>query len=146
MVQQAEIGGAAARPLPLSLLRLARPTQWSKSAFCLIGPFYGLRELAETRPDADLAEVAAAALGAALLAAVAFALASSGCYVLNDLADREADRLHPRKRRRPIASGAVGARLAVVYAAVLLAAGLGCAALVPGGGGAWVAQAVALHV
>lgn len=45
-------------------------------------------------------------------------------YVFNDLRDRAADRAHPRKRHRPLASGAVAPRTAVGYSAVLLAAGL----------------------
>lgn len=104
------------RPLALSLIKLARPHQWVKSVFVLIGPLYGLSD--QPRP---LMQV----LVPAFIAAAAFALASSACYVVNDVFDAEADRLHPRKSRRPIASGAVSPRQAWVFAAVLaLAAGL----------------------
>jgi len=58
---------------------------------------------------------------------VAFCLVSSGVYVINDLKDRETDRLHPRKRHRPIASGSVKAPNAVIIALVLFAAGLSLA-------------------
>lgn len=81
----------------------------------LIGPFYGMRDL-EARGQ-DLATTALHAL----LAVVAFSLASSACYVINDIADRGADRLHPRKRTRPIASGAVSVRQAWAFAACLFA-------------------------
>lgn len=106
---------AESRPLPVALLKLARPHQWVKSAFVLIGPLYGLSE--HPRP---LMEV----FVPALLAAAAFALASSSCYVVNDILDAEADRHHPRKRRRPIAAGQVRPGLAWAYAVgLLLAAG-----------------------
>ena len=103
-------------------IRLARPKQWSKSVFVLIGPLYwlqdsGLESMADAIPHAWHVFVAAAV----------FAIASSGCYVLNDLGDAEADRAHPRKRNRPIASGAVSPGQAKAFAAclyVVSAAGL----------------------
>lgn len=100
---------SAARTLR-GLIKLARPKQWIKGVFVFIGPTYAL---------ADGADVAVASV---LAAFVAFGLAASGCYVLNDLADREADRVHPRKRKRPIASGVVAPKLAGVYAAALFGA------------------------
>jgi 4-hydroxybenzoate polyprenyltransferase len=53
-----------------------------------------------------------------------FCLVASGVYVFNDLRDRVADRVHPRKRHRPIASGIVSPGVAKAYSAVLIAAGL----------------------
>lgn len=100
-------------PLPLALLKLARPTQWSKSAFVLIGPMYATAD-----GTLSLAQAAVPALAAA----VAFALLASSSYAINDLIDAPRDRLHPRKRRRPIASGAVSPTQAVVFSAVLLLA------------------------
>jgi decaprenyl-phosphate phosphoribosyltransferase len=100
---------AATRPgLARGLLKLARPTQWSKSVFVAVGPFYWLTDHAPDRPARFVTEV--------LIACIAFALASSGCYVFNDLADVEADRNHPRKKNRPIASGAVPEGVARWYA------------------------------
>jgi decaprenyl-phosphate phosphoribosyltransferase len=55
---------------------------------------------------------------------VAFCLVSSATYILNDVADAEADRLHPVKRLRPFAAGLIPTRTAYVAVAVLLAAGL----------------------
>jgi decaprenyl-phosphate phosphoribosyltransferase len=59
------------------------------------------------------------------VAFVSFCLAASGTYMLNDVADADADRVHPTKRNRPIASGQVPAMLAVVVGIVLLLAGIG---------------------
>lgn len=70
------------------------------------------------------------AVGASVLAAIAFSLCASGVYVLNDLLDLDADRRHPRKRRRPCASGEWPLRSALVVvpllflAAFLVAAGV----------------------
>jgi len=60
----------------------------------------------------------------ALVAFVAFGLVASGNYVVNDILDREHDRLHPTKRNRPIASGAVPLSRARVLAGLCIAAGL----------------------
>ncbi len=125
------------RPLVLSLLKLARPHQWVKSGFVLIGPFYGLADTG--RP---LAEV----LVPALLTAIAFAFASSSCYVVNDIMDVEADRLHPRKRRRPIASGAVSVRTAWGFAVMLLLASGAIVFLLPSAEGSSVRWLVGLTV
>jgi len=84
--------------------------------FVVIGPLYALTD---NRPVSWLAVAATL---------VAFNLASSGCYVVNDLRDVEQDRAHPRKRRRPIACGEVTPRQAGVFAAVLF----GLAALFAG--------------
>lgn len=60
-----------------------------------------------------------------LVTFVAMCLASSGTYFVNDLVDLEADRRHPTKRFRPLASGAVSVPVARVAAVVALAAGVG---------------------
>ncbi len=123
-----------------SLVRLARPGQWVKGAFVLVGPLYG--GALSNRPQAV----------SAALAFLAFGLASSACYIFNDLRDVEGDRLHPRKRNRPIASGAVRPGVATALAAGFAAA---AAAMVggvvfagPGGGGTaamWLGVAVGLY-
>ena len=64
------------------------------------------------------------------LTAVAFCLAASGTYFVNDAADAERDRVHPTKRARPIAAGEVSLPLARMAAVVLLAAGVFTAAFV----------------
>lgn len=88
--------------------KLARPTQWSKSVFVMVGPLYGWSQGLAI----DWVSV--------WWAVLAFSLASSGLYVVNDWFDREKDRVHPRKRHRPLASGAVSARGGLVFAGVLL--------------------------
>ncbi|MBY0111250.1 MAG: UbiA prenyltransferase family protein [Phycisphaerales bacterium] len=96
----------------LDLIRLARPAQWSKGVFLLLGPAYGL---------ADGKWNLATGWLSLALALVVFSLASSACYIVNDLLDAPADRKHPRKMHRPIASGRVSPVLAIAFAGVLLA-------------------------
>ena len=90
-----------------------RPAQWVKNAFVLVAPIFS-RRLFE--PETGLRTIAAVA---------AFALTASGVYLMNDIADRERDRLHPEKRHRPIASGAISAGAAAVVAVLLLLVGVG---------------------
>lgn len=105
------------------IVKLIRPHQWVKSVFVLFGPLYGLHDLIEQ--GRDWREV----LTQALIAAGVFALASSACYVLNDLRDVERDCMHPRKRHRPIASGAVSPTLAAGMIVLLLFAAAGLSIL-----------------
>lgn len=87
-------------------LRAMRPRQWSKNALVLLALVFS-RRLTD-----------APSVGRALLAFVAFSLAASMVYIVNDLADVEKDRLHPRKRLRPIASGRLSVHMAVATAAI----------------------------
>jgi len=91
---------------PLELIRLLRPKQWVKSLFVFVGLLFG-----HAWGDASL-------VWRVLAAAGGFALVSSCVYILNDIADREADRQHPRKRNRPLAKGAVSLNAAVALALV----------------------------
>lgn len=130
-------GQARSAGLVSALLRLARPLQWTKSGFVLIGPAYAW---ANNYPVSWPAVVAAAG---------AFALAASAGYVLNDLLDHEADRAHPRKRRRPIAAGEISVRGAYAFAALLVLAGVALAVAVPLSGistGWWVVGALGAYV
>jgi 4-hydroxybenzoate polyprenyltransferase len=99
----------------MALLRLLRPHQWIKNSFVLIGVIFS-----HGWTDEDL-------LLRVLVLTAAFCAVSSAVYVLNDVFDREADRVHPQKRERPIASGAVGARAALGWALVLAAGGVAAA-------------------
>lgn len=103
----------------LPLLRLARPRQWVKNAFVAAPLFFS--------PWA----VNAASVGAVATAIVVFCLLSSAVYVINDWFDRDADRLHPEKRLRPLASGAVAPGAAIVFALVLLGLAAALATLLP---------------
>ena len=80
------------------MLRLLRPKQWTKNLL-LFAALVFAQELFHP-----------AAFVTACLAFVAFCLASSSIYVVNDLVDVERDRLHPDKRQRPIASGEATSR------------------------------------
>ncbi len=109
--QSAASSGLSAGRIPVrEFVRLARPKQWAKGAFVLVGPLYALADPAGRH---DFSWIAV------LYALVAFSLASSGCYVINDIRDREVDRHHPRKSRRPIASGAVSVRQGWAFALLL---------------------------
>jgi len=100
-----------------AFVKLARPTQWSKSMFVVVGPAYGWAQGERFE------------WWGVVWAAVAFSLASSGLYVINDWFDRERDRVHPRKRHRPLASGTVSARAGLIFAVVLLLMSLVAVAL-----------------
>lgn len=100
---------------PAELLNLMRPHQWVKNGFVFIGLLFGH---AWTQPPL---------VRSAVLAAAAFCAAASTIYVLNDYVDRESDRVHPKKRNRPLAAGRVSARAALLLAAALGVAGLGLA-------------------
>lgn len=84
------------------LLKAMRPKQWVKNAFVFAGIVFAGQHLF-TQPWA-LARVAAAF--------VLFSLISGCVYLINDLADIEQDRQHPRKRYRPLASGQLSPKLA----------------------------------
>lgn len=99
------------------MLRTARPKQWTKNLLVVAAPLAAGSLWEPT------------VLGPTVLAFIAFCLLSSAVYAVNDIADREADRAHPRKRSRPIASGALSVPAALVAAAVLAVAGLLLAAL-----------------
>ena len=103
---------------PLHFLRLARPLDWLKNGFVPLGLLFG-----EAWSDAALvADVA--------VVTVAFCFAASAVYAANDVADAAADRRHPRKKERPVASGAIAPAAALGFAALLATAALGLAAIV----------------
>lgn len=122
------------------LIKLARPHQWGKGAFVLVGPFYAFSQGVVGLSWPFVLEVA--------LAFLAFGLASSGCYVFNDIADREADALHPRKKKRPIASGRVPVGTARWYGVGLFVGAAVCVAVLPAPieAKSWVAGLVLLYV
>ena len=89
-----------------------RPEQWLKNGFVLAPiVFSGL----VGNPDAWLRT---------MLAVAAFCAASSAVYLVNDVIDREADRSHPIKQNRPIASGEVSVAMAMTVAVILVASAL----------------------
>lgn len=128
---------APARGGPLAWTRLARPHQWTKSVFVLIGPAFALA-------DGNIRDHSL--IWAAIGAAGAFSLASSATYIVNDVLDAPQDRTHPRKRKRPVASGAISPRAALVGAAVLALLGVACLAAVPEPMRLWTGLAVLAYV
>jgi 4-hydroxybenzoate polyprenyltransferase len=88
-------------------LKLLRPPEWVKNTFVFAAVVFGNR----------MGDVHAVVLS--LLAFAAFCLAASSGYIINDIADRSRDRLHPAKKDRPLASGTVS-----VQGALTLLAGL----------------------
>jgi decaprenyl-phosphate phosphoribosyltransferase len=98
-----------------AVIRAARPRQWVKNLLIFAAPA-AAGELGQ--PDV---------IARTVLAFVAFCLVSSATYMLNDVGDIEADRVHPGKRHRPIAAGLVSVPVALVCVVVLLAGGLAVA-------------------
>lgn len=95
-----------------ALLREARPRQWAKNVLVFAAP--GAAGMLDDGPS----------LARALIVFASFCLVSSGTYFWNDVLDVEADRLHPTKRHRPIASGAVPVVVGQVVGTVLLVGGI----------------------
>jgi 4-hydroxybenzoate polyprenyltransferase len=104
-------GPSVARGLLISI----RPGQWTKNLIVFAALIFGHRL---TDP---------AAIGMACAAFLVFCALCSAVYLINDVLDREQDRRHPLKARRPIASGAIGPSTALLAAAVLGGLGLGVA-------------------
>jgi decaprenyl-phosphate phosphoribosyltransferase len=113
------VPGPRRGPLLAALVTL-RPTQWIKNLLVIAAP------------------VAAGALGhddvpvRVSLAFVAFCMLASGIYAINDVRDAAEDRLHPRKRFRPVAAGELSPEAATALGLGLIAAGVGlCFAIRP---------------
>ena len=94
------------------LLQSLRPRQWVKNLFVLAALFFSKHLL-------DIAYLTKA------IAAVGCFLAVSGAvYLLNDVLDRDKDRLHPEKKDRPVAAGTLSVAAALVWASLLLVLGV----------------------
>jgi 4-hydroxybenzoate polyprenyltransferase len=109
------LGSAAERSTAANLIVSIRPGEWTKNLFVFAGLLFGQRL---TDP------VAVERAGVAFLI---FCALAGVVYLVNDVADRDRDRQHPRKRNRPIASGALSVQAALGAAAVLAAGGLAAA-------------------
>ena len=91
-----------------TLIRLARPGHWIKNLIVLLPVVFALQI---HNVDAWLN---------AFAAAIAFSLASSFTYILNDIKDRKSDLAHPTKKNRPLASGQIDVKTAAIEAVVFL--------------------------
>ena len=93
-----------------AVVREARPKQWLKNVLVFAAP-------------AALGDISTDLIVRSVVVFVAFCMTASGTYYWNDIKDVEADRAHPTKRNRPIASGAVPLGLARVIGTLLLLGG-----------------------
>src|ERR1700712_2219940 len=116
-----ESGGAEASPRTMSLraglFKALRPKQWIKSV------------LVPAAPAAAGVLTHPTILGHTIVAIVTFSLCASGGYLINDAADVESDRRHPKKRFRPIAAGIVPVTLARVVGVLLVAGSIAAGGL-----------------
>jgi 4-hydroxybenzoate polyprenyltransferase len=112
LIERIDQRPASRRPLIPSLVRSLRPSQWTKNLIIFLPLMFGGRLL-----DATSVLLASAAFGI-------FCALSGVVYLINDVADRDADRRHPIKRDRPIASGDVPVRVAIGTAVAILTVAL----------------------
>jgi 4-hydroxybenzoate polyprenyltransferase len=99
----------------VGLIRLVRPSQWTKNALFIFAGFLFSQNFLESFQKQNWNEYLQV-----LLAFLLFCIASGFVYVINDIADRKTDAKHPEKRKRPIASGIISVPVAWIYAGVLL--------------------------
>ncbi len=116
------------RSLAGSILSAIRVRQWPKNLLVFLTIFLGHRT---TEPLVWRSGV---------LVLLAFCAVASAGYLMNDLLDLEADRQHPRKRARPLASGALSIPMGLALFAGLSAIGCGLALLLPAGAQLWIAS------
>ena len=96
---------------PSSIIKLMRPHQYIKNLFIFLPLFFALKIT-----DTSL-------LLNAVIAFIAFSLTASAIYTLNDYHDIEEDRQHPKKKSRPLASGAISKSQAIMVMSVLSVSG-----------------------
>ena len=99
-----------------------RPRQWYKNLIMYLAFFFTIDEA--WSPSADIA-AGLGLFGVITLAFLLFSALTGAVYLVNDILDAESDRLHPRKRHRPVASGHLPVTAAWASAAVLAVIGLG---------------------
>lgn len=115
-----QVISAPVRSSALNLLVSLRPAQWTKNLIVFAGLLLGQRGNSPAFLDPH-------AIAQAIGAFVVFCALSGVVYLINDVADRDKDRVHPLKRNRPIASGAVPVGHALGTALLLAAVALGAA-------------------
>lgn len=122
------------------LILSMRPRQWTKNLIVFMALIFSANQawhLGDVDSWAPL-------LGKSVLALLLFCLVSSADYLMNDVRDRESDRLHPSKRRRPIAAGLLSPGTATAWAALFSLVGLGGAFALDLRAGGVVAAYIAL--
>lgn len=96
----------------LNILHLMRFHQYIKNLFIFIPAFFSFKFFDEV------------SIYNSLIAFVAFCLCASAIYIINDIIDAPLDRMHPSKSKRPIASGKVKPRVALLFALVFIVVGI----------------------
>ncbi len=91
-----------------SIIKLLRPHQYVKNLFVFLPLFFGLKIF-----ELNL-------LSNAIVTFIIFSLTASSIYILNDIKDLESDKKHPTKRNRPIASGNISRKEAVIILLITL--------------------------
>lgn len=112
----------APKSLPDAMIKALRPKQWVKNVLVLAAPLAAGADAFNQRTLIDV-----------LIAFIVFCLAASSIYLVNDARDVDADREHPTKRFRPIASGMLPVGLAYAMAVILIIAALGLSFLASDG-------------
>ena len=110
------------RPVALNLLLSLRPGEWTKNLLVFAGLLFGNASIGRGLFYGP-------SLGRAAAAFAIFCALSGVVYLVNDIMDRESDRRHPLKARRPIASGALPVAIAIAAAALIGGGSLVAAAL-----------------
>ena len=119
-------GGPGSVPVPslprlaVALFRSMRPVQWTKSLVVFLPLAFSINE----RWDLNDANLVGELVLRVAVGAVVFSALSGAVYIVNDVFDRSRDAVHPRKRRRPIASGAVPLAAAQTAALLVMAASI----------------------
>lgn len=122
----------APKNLPDAMIKALRPKQWVKNVLVLAAPLAaGTEVLFDSRTLIDVA-----------IAFVVFCMAASSIYLINDARDVEADRQHPTKQFRPIASGMLPIGLAYAMAAILIVASVAVSYFASSGSGLAIVIAV----
>ncbi len=115
----------AQRSLVRGLIKTIRPHQWVKNLFVMAPMFFNKELFSRSQSGDPTLNLRVA--GQAFMATAVFCLLAGAVYTINDLVDVEADRIHPVKRERPIASGVVPVSIAKPAAAILVLVSLALA-------------------
>jgi 4-hydroxybenzoate polyprenyltransferase len=122
--------GSVSLTKPLTLMRHLRvvlkemrPRQWAKNGIVFMAFIFSANQFWQPKHFDSWDHL----VFRAFLTALVFCLASGAEYMINDLRDRDSDRLHPRKRNRPIAAGLISPTAAIVWALGLTAVAVGAA-------------------
>jgi 4-hydroxybenzoate polyprenyltransferase len=118
------LSAATSRPVAShlkALFRALRPRQWTKNGIVFLAFVFSIENEWQVSDPSTWLDL----LGWTVVAFVLFCLVSSADYLINDIVDRESDRQHPEKRRRPIASGDLSVRAAWIWAGLLATIAIG---------------------